>query len=52
MTDLQLLSKIIDITAKNDVVPVATSIVKLFKKTRFKIMSLYIYKDLRLGSYV
>ena len=43
-------TKIIETTAKNSVVPVATSNVKLFLKTlvRLKIMSLYIYKDLKL----
>ena len=47
--ELQWISEIIGITTKNDVVPVATSNAKLFLKTIWwKIISLYIYKDLRL----
>ena len=51
--DLQSLLEIIETTAKNGVVPVATSNVKLFLKyhmVRLKIISLYIYiyTDLRL----
>ena len=46
----QSCSKIIETNAKNGVVAVATSNVKLFKDhtVKFKIISLYIYKDLRL----
>ena len=50
-TNLQSCSKIIETNAKNGVVAVATSNEKLFFKDhmlRFKIMSLYTYKDLRL----
>ena len=48
--NLQSCSKIIETNAKNGVVAVATSNVKLFLNTmaRFKIISLYIYKDLKL----
>ena len=47
-------SEIIETSAKNSVVPVATSNVKLFLKdhmVRLKIISLYVYKDLRLKTY-
>ena len=44
---LQWWSEIIETSTKNSVVPVATSNVKLFLKT--KTISLYIYKDLRLS---
>ena len=50
---IQSLSEIIETPAKNDVVSVATSKIKLFFKdhmVRFKIISFYIYKDW--GSYV
>ena len=44
---IQCWSEIIETSAENGVVPVATSNVKLLM-VRLKIMSLYIYKDLRL----
>ena len=48
---LQSFTEIIETNAKNGFVPLATSNVKLFLETimiRLKIISLYIYKDLRL----
>ena len=46
---LQLFSEIIETTAKNGVVPIAKQCKTLLKDNvvRFKMISLYVYKDLR-----